>query len=269
MAPPPPVGAGWIERARRLAANYLPAAALLVALIVVWEVWVTVRDTPAFVLPAPSRIWQAFLANRNLLGTHVAVTTFEAVFGLVVGAAIGVVLALIVATWPLARRVVYPIIVASQTVPMIILAPLLVLWFGFGLVPKVVVVALITFFPVVIATVGGLLGADPELIDLVRSMGGHRADILRHVVVPSAVASFFDGLRIAATYTVAGAVIAEWTGAQNGLGIYITRSQASFRVDQVFVAVAIVALLSTALFGLIGVLSRIASPWRYQGDPGS
>jgi ABC-type nitrate/sulfonate/bicarbonate transport system permease component len=176
------------------------------------------------------------------------------------------VLALIVATWPLARRVLYPVLVASQTVPMIILAPLLVLWFGFGLVPKVVVVALITFFPVVIATVGGLLGADPELIDLVRSMGGHRADILRHVVVPSAVASFFDGLRIAATYTVAGAVIAEWTGAQNGLGIYITRSQASFRVDQVFVAVAIVALLSTALFGLIGVLSRLASPWRYHGD---
>jgi ABC-type nitrate/sulfonate/bicarbonate transport system permease component len=119
----------------------------------------------------------------------------------------------------------------------------------------------------VVATVGGLLGADPELIELVRSMGGSRADVLRHVVVPSAVAAFFDGLRIAATYTVAGAVIAEWTGARNGLGIYITRSQASFRVDQVFVAVAIVALLSTALFTFLGVLSRLASPWRYQRDP--
>jgi ABC-type nitrate/sulfonate/bicarbonate transport system permease component len=125
------------------------------------------------------------------------------------------------------------------------------------------VVALITFFPVTIATVGGFLGADTELIDLMRSMGAGRTALLRHVLVPNATPAFFDGLRIAAAYTIAGAVIAEWTGAEKGLGIFISRSQASFRVDQVFVAVAIVAVLSTVLFLAIGGLARLASPWRY------
>jgi ABC-type nitrate/sulfonate/bicarbonate transport system permease component len=263
MAGREPVPERRSGRAGRIAAGYLPAVALLGLLLVVWEVWVAVRDTPAYVLPAPSRIGEALVDDRRLLVTHVAVTALEAAGGLLAGAVLGLALALVIASWPLARRVLYPVLVASQTVPMIILAPVLVLWFGFGLAPKLVVVALITFFPVVIATVGGLLGADPELIELVRSMGGGRADTLRHVVAPSAVAAFFDGLRIAATYTVAGAVIAEWTGAEHGLGIYITRSQASFRVDQVFAAVAVVAVLSTALFGLLGVASRLASPWHH------
>jgi ABC-type nitrate/sulfonate/bicarbonate transport system permease component len=243
--------------------SYLPAAALLVALVAAWEVWVAVRDTPTYVLPAPSAIWRAFLDSRDLLGEHVLTTTYEAVIGLAVGAAAGVALAVVIAGSALARRVLYPIVVASQTVPMIIMAPLLVLWFGFGLTPKVVVVALITFFPVTIATVGGFLGADPELIDLLRSMGAGRFTVLREVLVPNATPAFFDGLRIAAAYTVAGAVIAEWTGAEKGLGIFISRSQASFRVDQVFVAVAIVALLSTVLFVVLGALARLAAPWRY------
>ena len=258
--------ASTARRAGRAVVSFAPAAALLVALVIAWEVWVEVRDTPPFVLPAPSQVWQAFLETRGVLGGHVMTTAVEAVLGLALGASLGVALAVVIAASTLARRVLYPIVVASQTIPMIIMAPLLVLWFGFGLTPKVVVVALITFFPVTIATVGGLSGADPELIDLLRSMGASPTTILRHVLVPAAVPAFFDGLRIASAYTVAGAVIAEWTGAERGLGIFISRSQASFRVDQVFVGVAVVALLSTALFLAIGALSRLASPWRYAAN---
>ncbi|MFV0260157.1 MAG: ABC transporter permease [Acidimicrobiales bacterium] len=248
--------------ARRLL-ELLPAIAALVAGVVLWEVWVRWRDTPSYLLPPPSTIWAAFVADRDLLGEHVLATLGEAMLGLAVGAVLGVALAVVIAGSALARRVLYPIVVASQTVPMIIMAPLLVLWFGFGLTPKVMVVAMVTFFPVAIATVGGLTSADPDLVDLLRSMGATRGQILTNVLIPNALPALFDGLRIAAAYTIAGAVIAEWTGASRGLGIYINRSQASFRVDQVFVAVTIVALLSTALFLIIGGLARAASPWRY------
>lgn len=239
-----------------------PALLVLASAVAGWELWVRLRDTPDYVLPAPSRIWTAFVADRALLADHALTTILEAVLGLAAGAACGVAIAVVIAASPLARRVLQPIVVASQTVPMVILAPLLVLWFGFGLTPKVVVVALVTFFPVVVATVGGLTGVDHELVELSRSMGASRRAILRHVRVPHAVPAVFDGLRIAAAYTIAAAVIGEWTGASKGLGIYISRSQASFRVDQVFVAVGIVAVLSTILFLVIGSLARLASPWR-------
>ena len=259
------VSGGTRRAPARLAGHVLdvaPALFVLALAIVGWELWVRVRDTPDYVLPAPSRIWTAFLADRALLADHALTTILEAVLGLVAGAACGIAIAVVIAASPLARRVLQPIVVASQTVPMVIMAPLLVLWFGFGLTPKVVVVALVTFFPVVVATVGGLTGVDGELVELSRSMGASRRAVFRHVRVPHAVPAVFDGLRIAAAYTVAAAVIGEWTGASRGLGIYISRSQASFRVDQVFVAVGIVALLSTILFLLIGGLARVASPWR-------
>jgi len=223
--------------------DILPAFAVLAAGVGLWETWVRVRGTPGYVLPPPSQIWEAFTDDRGLVWHHLLMTVGEAALGLVAGTAI---------------------VVASQTVPMIILAPLLVLWFGYGLTPKVVVVGLVTFFPVAISTTGGLTGAPPEQIELIKSMGATSRDVLRRVRVPYALPALFDGLRIAAAYTVAGAVIAEWTGASRGLGIYISRAQASFRVDRVFVAVVVVALLSTALFLLIGGVARLACPWYFR-----
>lgn len=248
---------GRVDRARAL----LPSAALLAAAVGTWELWVRVRDTPDYVLPPPSQIWQAFVADRWTLWGHAVTTVGEAAVGLVVGASVGVLVAVVIASSALARQVLSPILVVSQTVPMIIVAPLLVLWFGFGLTPKVVVVALVTFFPVTIATAGGLTGVDPQLVDLVRVAGASRRQELRHVRLPHALAGLFDGLRIAAAYTVAAAVVGEWTGASSGLGVYISRSQASFRVDQVFVAVGIVSVLSAALFVAIGVVARLVMPW--------
>jgi ABC-type nitrate/sulfonate/bicarbonate transport system permease component len=240
-----------------------PAIAVLAAGVATWEIWVRARNTPDYVLPPPSQIWQAFVDDRGLLGEHVVTTLAEAALGLLVGAVVGVGLAVLIAAAPLARRVLGPILVASQTIPMIVLAPLLTLWFGYGLEPKVVVVALVTFFPVVIATAGGLLGAPPEQVELIESMGATSRRVLRYVRIPNALPALFDGLRIAAAYTIAGAVISEWTGGSEGLGIYISRSQASFQVDQVFVAVVIVALLSSALFLLVGGLARLTCPWYF------
>lgn len=257
--------------ARRLlavAAQYLPAAALLVLLVAGWEAWVRAFDTKPYVLPAPSRIWSAFLEVRGTLPGHLRTTMAESLLGLAFAAVVGLALAVVIALVPLVRRVLYPLLVVSQTIPMVVLAPLLIVWFGFGMTPKVVVVALIGFFPIVVATVDGLTSADRELVALVRSMGARRLAVLRYVMVPSALPGFFAGLKIAAAYAVLGAVIAEYMGGSSGLGLFITRAQASFRIDRVFVAVVAVALASIALFAAVHLAARLATPWLYASTPG-
>jgi ABC-type nitrate/sulfonate/bicarbonate transport system permease component len=185
------------------------------------------------------------------------------VVGLLIGAFAGVVLALLLASIPLVRRVLYPLLIVSQTIPMIVLAPLLIIWFGFGLTPKIVVVALIAFFPIVVATTDALMRADSDMVGLVRSMGANRWQVLQHVLIPGATPAFFSGLQIAAAYAVTGAVVGEWIGASSGLGLFIERSRTSFQTDQVFVAVIVVALASLALFAAVHVAGRAASPWMY------
>lgn len=254
-------------RDRLRVARWLPPAVLIALLLVAWELGVAVFDTPAYILPPPSAVWSAFWEVRPLLGAHISTTATEALIGVLAGASAGLALAVAVWAVPLLRRVTYPLLVASQTVPMVVLAPLLVLWFGFGLTPKVLVVALIVVFPVAISTVQGLAGADGEQIDLLRSMGAGRAEILRIVLVPTATPAFFAGLRIAAAYAVAGAVIGEWVGASSGLGLFIVRAQNSFRVDRVFVGVAVIATLSIALFLVVDLLARLAAPWQRAETP--
>lgn len=257
-----------LRRWAAAAAQYLPAASLLVGLVVLWEVAVRVLGTKPYVLPGPLRIWDAFVKTRGLLPEHTQTTLTAALAGLAVAAAVGVALAAIIASVPLVRRVLYPILVVSQTIPMIVLAPLLAIWFGFGLTPKVVVVALVGFFPIVVSTVDAIDSADEEMVGLVRSMGARTWQVMRYVRIPSAVPGFFAGMKIASAYAVLAAIIGEWAGATSGLGIYIQRSQASYRIDQVFVAIVIVALLSVALFASVHVLSRIASPWKYVTQEG-
>lgn len=247
----------------RAAATYGPALLLLAGLVGFWELWVRLRDTPTYVLPAPSRVWQAFLDVRGTLPAHARVTIGEAVFGLFWAAFAGVGLAVLIASVPLARRVLYPLAVISQTIPLVVLAPLFIIWWGFGATPKVVTVALAGFFPIVVSTVEALLNADRDYVGLVRSAGANRLQILRYVLFPGALPAFFSGLKIAAAYAVLAAVIGEWVGAQSGLGIFITRSQASFRIDRVFVGVAVVALASMALFLAVHLLARVATPWVY------
>lgn len=252
-------GAAW---------EYMPAVVLLVALVGLWELLVEVLDTRPYILPAPSAIWEALLDKGHLLPNHIQATATEAVLGLLAAAVGGVILAVLISSIPLARRVLYPIIVTSQTVPAIVLAPLLIVWVGIGLESKLIVVALVGFFPIVVSTVDGLASADRDMVALVRSMGASKLGVLRHVLVPSAVPGFFAGLKIAAAYSVIGAVIAEWVAAKEGLGIFIIRSQASFRIDQIFVAIAVIALLSIALFVAVHLLARVASPWKYANDKG-
>ncbi len=235
---------------------------ILALLLLVWELAVRVLDVPAFLLPPPSGVAAAAVDLRAALPAHTAATLATALLGLTAAAVAGVALAVLITSVPLVRRVLEPLLVTSQSIPMIVLAPLLIAWFGFGLAPKILVVALVGFFPIVVSTTDGLTGADRDLVDLLTSMGADRRTLLRHVLIPSALPGFFAGLTVAAAYAMVGAVIAEWMGARVGLGLLLTRSAASFRVDQVFVGIALIALISIALFALVRLAARFVMPWR-------
>ncbi|HQA68476.1 MAG TPA: ABC transporter permease [Aggregatilineales bacterium] len=231
-----------------------------------WHLLATQTGLSAFILPSPVQVIQAGWRTRALLGEAIAVTMLETAIGLGVALVLGVVLAAAIDLSSFLRRALYPILVASQTVQILAIAPLLIIWFGFGLLPKVLIVVLISFFPLAVSMADGLASTDPDLIALLRSMGASRSQIWRMARLPAAMPSFFSGLRVAVTYSVVGATIGEWVGGSAGLGLYLLRSKNALQTDQVFVAMLITTLLSIGLFVLVWLIERAALPWYYSAQ---
>lgn len=214
-----------------------------------------------FVLPAPTRIAGALWDQRDLAAHHTVVTLGEALAGFGASLALAIVAAIVMDLVPSARRSIYPLLVGSQAVPVLVVAPILVMWLGFGLAPKVVIVVLLTFFPIVVGLIDGFGAVPAEASELLRSYGASRRQALRLLRWPTAMPSFFTGLRIATTYVMVGTVYAEYAGSVDGLGTWISTSQKVFRVDLVFGAVTIVLAISLALFLLVGLVERLLIPW--------
>jgi len=232
----------------------------VVALVIAaWELFA--RGTSSLVLPAPSRIVTALWDQREAATHHTLVTLGEAAVGFSASLALALLAAVAMDLMPRVRAALYPLLVGSQAVPILVVAPILVLWFGFGLLPKAIVIVLLTFFPMVVGLLDGFAGVAPEATDLLRTYGASERQALRLLRFPAALPSFFTGLRISVTYALLGAVYAEYVGAFDGLGIWILTSQKSFRIDLVFGAVVLVLLISVALFGLVGLVERRVAPW--------
>ena len=255
--------AAWGQKAARFRRGWGPAVVLALLLLAFWEVGVAVSSVPEWLLPAPSRIVEAGWEAAGLLREHVGRTLLETVVGLAVSIVTGMTLAVLIDLSPALRRALYPLLVVSQTIPIMALAPLLVVWFGFGLLPRVLVVTLVGFFPIAMNTAQGLESTDPEIMALLASMGASRLQTLSKVRFPGALPAAFGGIRIAATYSVIGAVISEWVGASKGLGIFMIRSANSFLTARLFAAIALTSILSVALFGLVLATERLLLPWYY------
>ncbi|WP_446226430.1 ABC transporter permease [Nocardia sp. IBHARD005] len=234
----------------------------MVAILVAgWQIYVTTSGVRPQVLPSPLRVVEQGWAHRDEIGTHLAATLQVTLIGFAVSLSSAWVLAVIVDFSPWLRRALVPLFVASQTVPIVAIAPLMIIWFGFGLLPKILVVALVTFFPMAIGLIEGFGAADRDAGALLRSMGASRVQVFRYVRLPSAVPRFFTALRIGITYAVVGAVFAEYVGASVGLGIYMSLQKNSFRTDLVLAAVVVTALLSIALYLTTFAVERLVAPW--------
>jgi ABC-type nitrate/sulfonate/bicarbonate transport system permease component len=232
-------------------------------LVVLVAIWQAVGSGQSFAsLPTPLLVVKSTWGDRANLWPAAWATTKEAVFGVGVAIVLALVLAIAVDWSPVVRRSVYPLMVGSQTLPIIVLAPLTIIWFGFGPMPKIALVALFTFFAVAVGLIQGLASTNPDAMDLLRTMGASRAQLLFRVRLPTAVPQFFTGLKVAITYSYVSAIVAEFVGAVQGLGVYMTTAKNAFRIDLVFGAVILTALLTLALWAIVAVLERISMPWR-------
>jgi ABC-type nitrate/sulfonate/bicarbonate transport system permease component len=191
----------------------------------------------------------------------ILVTLYEAFAGFFIAIILSFIIAVLMDSISGFKKTVYPVLVISQTIPIIILAPLFIIWFGYGYTPKLVIVVLICFFPVTISLLHSLSSVDRELIDLLRSMGSSKFQIYRYVKLPASMTGFFSGLKIAATYSIMGATIGEWVGGKDGLGVYMIRAKQSFATNRVFAAILVITVLSILLLKLIEFIERRSMPW--------
>ena len=244
----------------------VPAALLALLVLAAWEALVRLFGVPAFLLPGPLAVAGAFWESRGLLLEHSVPTAVEALLGFAGAAVAGVVSGLLISRSGLAERALYPWLVVSQTVPVVALAPILVTWFGYGPLPKVLVVVLFCFFPITVATVDGLRATDPDLVRLMRSFGATRRKVFFMVEAPGALPFLFGGVRLAVTYCVVGAVIGEWVGSSRGLGFLMIQDKAQFEIPRLFAEISLLSAMGVALFLLVALAQRLLAPWTLRRD---
>ncbi|MGI8420813.1 MAG: ABC transporter permease [Gaiellaceae bacterium] len=239
-----------------------PPLALLAAAVALWELVVRVAHVPDYLFPAPSAVAFALHADAGLLGPAALVTLREVVLGYLLAVGLALLLAVLVHLSAALRQALLPILVLSQTVPTVVLAPILAILLGYGIEPKLIVVAIVCFFPIVVNAVDGLRTTDPELVRMMRTLHGNRRAIFLRVELPGALPAVFSGARIAATYAAVGAVFGEWAGSSAGLGFVMLQAQPSLATARIFAAVLVLSLIALGLYGIVSLAERILVPWQ-------
>ena len=243
--------------------QYIPPVIAGLIILLIWEFIVKTFHIEQWILPSPTQIINSFLQSRSLIFYHLIPTVVEAIIGLSGATLVSVFIAIVMERFQIMRKIIYPFLIISQTIPFIILAPLLTLWFGFGLLPKIIIIALVCFFPITINLFDGFQGVDSNVIRLLTSMGANQKQIFKWVKWPASLPAFFSGLRIAAAYSILGAVVSEWMGADRGLGILLVRSTKSYLTDRVFATIGVITILSFVVVFAVEIVARISIPWHY------
>jgi len=238
---------------------------LLAGLVAAWQAYVRVRGVPEYVLPAPTDVARALWDERGALASAAWVTAREMLAGFAVALAFGMLAGIALHASPTLRRAAYPLLVASQSVPVVAIAPILVIYLGFGLAPKLVIVALVCFFPITVAALDGFRSVDPDHILVMRTLRASRVAIFRRVELPFALPAIFTGMRVAASYAAVAALFAEYAGADSGLGNAMREGTGQYDAALVGAAVVVLAALALGLFGLVTLVERLAVPWARRG----
>lgn len=251
----------WARTAGTRLSGAWPALLAMAVLLGVWQLTVVLLHVDPTVLPSPARVASQGWINRGALWQNALPTIKETLIGIVAALVVSSILSAVIDLSKPTRRVVYPLLVASQSIPVLVIAPLFVIWFGFGLLPKILVIILVTFFPTTVALLEGFNSTEPEASNLIRSMGAGRFKEFWMLRVPTALPFFFAGLRVAVSFAVLAAIFGEWVGASVGLGVYMELEKNALRTDLVFAAVVVTAALSMVLYGLTFLIQNLTMPW--------
>lgn len=235
----------------------------MAGLLILWQLVCTVGLVPSYMLPSPVQVLEAFFSELDALWKNSLITLQEAFIGLVLGVSVGFLAAVLMDAFDVLYKAFYPLLILTQTIPSVAIAPLLVLWFGYEMTPKIILIVISTFFPVTVGLLDGFRSADKDAIGLLRSMGADKLQIFRYIKFPSALPQLFSGLRIAAAYSVVGAVISEWLGGFGGLGVYMTRVKKAFAFDKMFAVIFLISGISLALMALVEAAEKKCMPYRH------
>ncbi len=249
---------------RRLGGAAWRPLLVVVALLAIWELYVDLGGADPLILPAPHAVAQSLYDDRSLLWSNFLVTAQEVLLGILVAAAAALVLATAMHFFVTVRSSVYPLLIASQTIPIPMLAPVLVFWLGFGILPKLVVIALVSFFSIVVTTLAGFAAVDPDLLKLMRTFDAPRRRVFWSIELPTALPGVFTGAKIAVIVAVIGAVFAEQAGASSGLGYLFEQSIPQLLIARAYATVALLSAFAIALFLLLTLAERLATPWAHQ-----
>lgn len=249
------------EKLRSTISNILLPIAALLLILFAWYAVCEWGSVPKYMLPSPNAVWQAFEKDWQLMLKHARVTLTETFIGLFFGILTGFLTAVVMDRFHVVEKLLYPLIIISQTIPTVAIAPLLVLWMGYKMLPKIVLIILIVFFPISISLLEGYSTVDVDTVNLMRTMGAGRMQIFRYVKMPAALGHFFSSLKISVSYAVVGAVLAEWLGGTEGLGCYMTRVRKAYAYDKMFAVIILISVISLLLIWLTGFIRKRCMPW--------
>jgi len=238
----------------------VPVVFILV-IIAVWQVVCKLGLVPKFMLPSPSEIAVTFVKEFPLLWEHMWTTLLEAFIGLGIAVALGFIFAFLMDRFELVHKCLYPLMVITQTIPSVAIAPLLVLWFGYEMLPKIILIVIVCFFPIAVNWFEGFQSVERDVLRLMRTMKASEWQIFKLVKFKAGLSGFFSGLKIAVSYAIVGGVIAEWLGGANGLGVYMTQVRKSFAYDKMFAVIVLVSLISLLLIAVVNIIKTVCMPW--------
>ena len=242
-----------IDKAR----NYLYPIITFSAILILWQVIVEVKDIPQYILPTPIDILKVFIQDYQSLFDNTMVTLYETVLGFTLALGLALAIGVIMDFLPIVRKCLYPILLVSQTIPTITIAPLLIIWFGFETLPKILMVSLTCFFPILISFVDGLENIDRDYLNLFKTMKSSKLNTFMHLKLPMSMDKLFSGVKISATYMVVAATVAEWLGGTEGLGVYMVRAKSAYALDKVFASTIVVIVFSLIFVGLSQLAKKL------------
>lgn len=234
---------------------------IIIIILILWQIMSVIGIIPKFMLPSPLAVVKAFIKDFPLLMLHTKVTLIEAFLGLGIGIILGFVMAVIMDKYDFAYKSIYPVLVITQTVPTVAIAPLLVLWLGYGILPKVTLIVITSFFPITVGLLDGFKATDKDALNLMKTMGATQFQNFVFLKIPSSMGYFFASLRISVSYSIIGAVVAEWLGGFEGLGVYMTRVRKSYSFDKMFAVIFFISIISLLLMYLVKKIQILSMPW--------